>query len=70
MEIPTAALPYLGRGLSPSLFRVSALEKAESGGRLPVEVTFSGRRPAIPGADHHPVRGRRRGRLPDRRLGP
>src|SRR6202035_302206 len=38
MEIPTAALPYLGRGLSPSLFRVSALEKAESGGRLPVEV--------------------------------
>src|ERR1700727_1444839 len=29
MEIPTAALPYLGRGLSPSLFRVSALEKAE-----------------------------------------
>ena len=49
MEIPTAALPYLGRGLSPSLFRVSALEKAESGGRLPVEVAFSGRRPAIPG---------------------
>ena len=49
MEIPTAALPYLGRGLSPSLFRLSALEKAESGGRLPVEVAFSGRRPAIPG---------------------
>jgi hypothetical protein len=49
MEIPTAAMPYLGRGLSPSLFRLSALEKAESGGRLPVEVAFSGRRPAIPG---------------------
>ncbi len=49
LEIPTAALPYLGRGLSPSLFQVGALEKAESGGRLPVEVTFSGRRPAIPG---------------------
>ncbi len=49
MEIPTAALPYLGRGLSPSLFQLSALEKAESGGRLPVEVAFSGRRPAIPG---------------------
>ncbi len=32
MEIPTAAMPYLGRGLSPSLFQISALEKAESGG--------------------------------------
>jgi hypothetical protein len=49
MEIPTYALPYLNRGLSPSLFEVSALEKAESGGRLPVQLTFSGRRPAIPG---------------------
>ena len=49
MEIPTEALPYLGRGLSPSLFQVSALQKAASGGRLPVQVTFTGRRPAIPG---------------------
>jgi hypothetical protein len=48
-EIPVAALPYLGRGLSPSLFEVGALEKAESGGRLPVQLTFTGQRPAIPG---------------------
>jgi hypothetical protein len=48
-EIPVAALPYLGRGLSPSLFEVGALEKAESGGRLPVQLTFTGHRPAIPG---------------------
>jgi hypothetical protein len=49
LEIPTEALPYLGRGLSLSLFQVSALEKVASGGRLPVRVTFTGRRPAIPG---------------------
>lgn len=33
-EIPVDALPYLGHGLSPSLFELSALEHAESGGRL------------------------------------
>ena len=49
LEIPAAAQPYLGRGLSPSLFSLAALEKAESGGRLPVQVAFTGRRPAIPG---------------------
>jgi hypothetical protein len=49
MEIPTDALPYLGQGLSLGLFEVSALEKAESSGRLPVRLTFTGRRPAIPG---------------------
>jgi hypothetical protein len=49
MEIPTVALPYLGRGLDPRLFELSALEQAESRGRLPVEVTFAGRRPAVPG---------------------
>ncbi|HEU5420281.1 MAG TPA: hypothetical protein VFV41_21510 [Streptosporangiaceae bacterium] len=48
-EVPAAALPYLGRGLSPALFQLSALEKAESGGRLPVRVTFTGSRPSIPG---------------------
>jgi hypothetical protein len=49
-EIPAAAVPYLGHGLSPGLFKLSALEKAEPGGRLPVRVTFTGRRrPAIPG---------------------
>jgi len=49
LEIPTDALPYLGRGLSPSLFSLPALQKAESGGRLPVQVAYSGTRPAIPG---------------------
>ena len=49
LEIPAAAMPYLGHGLSPSLFQLSALERAESGGRLPVRVAFTGRRPAIPG---------------------
>lgn len=49
MEVPTVAMPFLGRGLDPRLFEVSALEKAESGGVLPVRVSFSGQRPAIPG---------------------
>jgi len=48
-EIPAAALPYLGRGLSPALFQVSALEKAESAGRLPVRVRYSGSLPQVPG---------------------
>jgi hypothetical protein len=48
-EIPAAALPYLGRGLSPALFQLSALEKAESGGRLPVRVRYSGSLPQVPG---------------------
>jgi hypothetical protein len=49
LEVPTVALPYLGRGLSPALFEVGALQKAESHGRLPVQVSFTGHRPAIPG---------------------
>jgi hypothetical protein len=48
-EIPAVALPYLNRGLSPSLFTVSALQRQESGGRLPVRLTFTGRRPALAG---------------------
>jgi hypothetical protein len=48
-EIPAEALPFLGRGLSPSLFSVTDLRRAEAGGRLPVTVTFTGRRPALPG---------------------
>jgi hypothetical protein len=48
-ELPAAALPYVGRGLSPALFQLSTLEKAESGGRLPVRVTFSGSLPSLPG---------------------
>jgi hypothetical protein len=48
-EIPADALAYLGRGLDPSLFSVAALQRAESGGRLPVQLTFAGRRPELPG---------------------
>jgi hypothetical protein len=49
--IPAAALPYLGHGLDPSLFDVRALQRAEgaNGGRLPVNVRYSGGRPALPG---------------------
>jgi hypothetical protein len=49
LEVPTVALPYLRRGLSPALFELGALQKAESRGRLPVRVSFTGHRPAIPG---------------------
>jgi len=48
-DIPSDALPYLGRGLDPSLFDLAALRLAEAGGRLPVRVSFAGRRPALPG---------------------
>lgn len=48
-EIPAVALPYLNRGLSPSLFSVSALQREEAGGRLPVTFTFTGGRPALDG---------------------
>jgi hypothetical protein len=47
--IPEDALPYLGRGLDASLFDIPLLLRAEVGGRLPVRVRFSGRRPALPG---------------------
>jgi hypothetical protein len=48
-EIPADALPYLGRGLSPSLFRVTSLLDAESDGRLPVQVSYHGPVPEVPG---------------------
>jgi hypothetical protein len=48
-EIPADALPYLGRGLDPSLFDLSVLQRSESLGRLPVRVTFRERRPSLPG---------------------
>ncbi|MEP7026375.1 MAG: hypothetical protein ABJB47_21735 [Actinomycetota bacterium] len=49
-DVPAAALPYLGRGLDPSLFQVSALRRQEKGGRLPVRVTYHGAgRPWLPG---------------------
>jgi len=47
--IPAAAVPYLGRGLAASLFDVSALRRAERGGRLPVAISFHGTLPALPG---------------------
>jgi hypothetical protein len=49
LEIPATALPYLGHGLDPGLFDLTTLEHAESGGRLPVRVTFTGHRPVLPG---------------------
>jgi hypothetical protein len=48
-DIPQAALPYLGRGLDPDLFMVSALLREETAGRLPVTVTYAGHAPALPG---------------------
>jgi hypothetical protein len=47
--VPLAALPYLGHGLGPRLFDVSALARAEHGGRLPVTLRYQGRLPALPG---------------------
>jgi hypothetical protein len=47
--IPADAQPYLGQGLDASLFDLSSLQRAETGGNLPVQVTFAGRRPALPG---------------------
>jgi hypothetical protein len=48
-DIPVDALPYLGRGLDPALFSLSALQRVESGGRLPVSVSFTGAVRALPG---------------------
>jgi hypothetical protein len=48
-EVPADALPFLGHGLSPSLFRVSSLLNAESAGRLPVQVSYQGQLPGLPG---------------------
>ena len=47
--IPAAALRYLGKGLSPGLFEVPALRRAERDGRLPLRFGFAGRFPALPG---------------------
>lgn len=48
-EVPATALPYLGRGLDPSLFSLSALQRAEQGGRLPLRISYRGARPELPG---------------------
>jgi hypothetical protein len=48
-DIPAAAVPYLGRGLDPSLFQLSALLDHEVSGRLPVRIDYHGQVPALPG---------------------
>jgi hypothetical protein len=61
-EVPYDALPYLGRGLDPALFKVSALLGGEKAGRLTVRVGYHGRVPVLPGvtvtsAGHGSARG-------------
>ena len=47
--LPVMAAAYLSRGLDPSLFEVGTLARAESGGRLPVRVSYAGAAPSLPG---------------------
>jgi hypothetical protein len=47
--LPLTAEPYLGHGLDPGLFEPGRLARAESGGRLPIQVTCTGRAPHLPG---------------------
>ena len=49
LVIPVAAVPFVGRGLSPGLFEPGALARAERGGRLPVTLRFRDRLHAPPG---------------------
>jgi hypothetical protein len=49
-DVPAVAMPFIGRGLDPSLFMVHALQRQETNGRLPVQLTYDGRRaPPVPG---------------------
>jgi Subtilase family len=48
-EFPVDAIPYLGHGLDASLFNVTLLRRLESGGRLPVRVSYAGAVPSVPG---------------------
>lgn len=48
-EVPVDALPFLGHGLDPSLFDLAALRRLEQGGRLPVQVSYQGQVPVLPG---------------------
>lgn len=56
-QIPADALPYLNRGLSPTLFELNSLAAAESAGRLPVQVGYHGRAPKLPGVTITSARG-------------
>ena len=49
LVVPAVALPYLGRGLDPSLFNLTALQRAERNGQLPVRIAYRGQRPALAG---------------------
>ncbi len=63
-DIPQVALPYLGRGLDPDLFRVSSLRRVETTARLPVTVSYRGRVPSLPGVKvTHARRGTAQGYL-------
>ena len=48
-DVPADALPYLNRGLSPSLFELNSLVRLRSGARLPVQVSYRGAVPSLPG---------------------
>jgi hypothetical protein len=48
-EIPYDALPYLGRGLDPGLFRLTTLLRGEPDGRLRVVLRSAGPMPPLPG---------------------
>ncbi len=64
LYLPLDALPYLGRGLAPGLFSPTRLSRAESGGRLRVQIAFTGRRPSLPGVTiTQSARGTARGYL-------
>ena len=57
LAIPRVALPFLGRGLALDLFETGALQRAETGGRLPVTVSYQGKAPALPGVTITQARG-------------
>ena len=64
------ALPYLDRGLSPSLFELSALDKRPVRRAAAGTGGFHRQPPGHSRRDDHPVGGRPRVWLPDRGLGP
>jgi hypothetical protein len=67
-DVPAAAMPFVGRGLDPSLFELAALQRRETNGRLPVQLTYRGRRaPSLPGVTiTRSARGSARGYLTPR----
>lgn len=47
--VPAACMRYLGHGLNMNLFGAAAMRQAARSGRLDVRISFTGRRPALPG---------------------